>query len=173
MSDAGENLAQSKSVLEMITVAHEFCLFMEKVDSYTQEDVLNYFQKIIPLLYLKGSLLPTVEVSDDSYLERYVTAETWEIVFNDVRNKLKPFDEYWTLEQNDDNEAIKASIAENLTDAYQDLKDFVILYTKNTQTARENAAHECKLHFETHWGSRIINALKAIHLINYKNASLI
>mgnify|MGYP000892565234 CR=1 FL=1 len=47
MSEAGENLTQSKSVLEMITVAHEFCLFMEKVNSYEKEDVLNYFQKIL------------------------------------------------------------------------------------------------------------------------------
>lgn len=171
MNDSGENLAQSKSVLEMVTVAHEFCLFMEKVDSYPKEDVLNYFQKIIPLLYLKGSLLPDIEVSDETYLERFVTAETWEIVFNDVRNKLKPDDEYWVLEYSDDTEAVKASISENLTDTYQDLKDFVILYSKNTQTARENAASECKLHFETHWGIRLINALKAIHLLKFKKQS--
>lgn len=165
MSDSSENLTQSKGVLEMITVAHEFCLFMEKVESYTKEDTLSYFQKIIPLLYLKGSLLPAIEVSDDSYLERFVTVETWETIFNDVRNKLKPHDEYWVLEYNDDSEAIKSSIADNLTDVYQDLKDFVLLFSKNTQTARENATHECKLHFETHWGIRLINALKAIHLI--------
>jgi len=167
MNNSSENLTQSKSVLEMITVAHEYCLFMEKVDSYSQEDVLNYFQKIIPLLYLKGSLLPDIEVSDESYLERYVTAETWEIIFNEVRNKLKPLDEYWVLEQKDDTEALKASIAENLTDAYQDLKDFVILYTKNTQTARENATNECKMHFETHWGIRLLGALRAIHQIKF------
>jgi len=167
MNSSEGNLTQSKNVLEMITVAHEFCLFIEKVESYAQEDVLNYFQKIIPLLYLKGSLLPEIEVSDDSYLERFVTAETWEIIFNDLRNKLKLLDEYWVLEQKDDNEASKASIAENLTDTYQDLKDFVILYTKNTQTARENAIHECKMHFETHWGNRLLSALKAIHLIKF------
>lgn len=165
MSDSGENLTQSKSVLEMITVAHEFCLFMEKIDSYSTKDALQYFQKITPLLYLKGSLLPDVEVQDDSYVERFVTAETWEIIFNDVRNKLKPNDEYWVLEFRDDNEGVKASIADNLTDVYQDLKDFVILYAKNTQTARENAVSECKKYFETHWGIRLINAQKAIHQI--------
>lgn len=168
MSSTGENLTQSKSVLEMITVAHEFCLFMEKVDSYSQEDILNYFQKIIPLLYLKGSLLPDIEVTDDSYVERYVTAETWEIVFNELRNKLKPLDNYWVLAHSDDTEASKANIADNLTDVYQDLKDFVILYTKNTQTARENAAYECKLLFETHWGIRLLNALKAIHMVKFQ-----
>lgn len=171
MSNTGKNLTQSKSVLEMITVAHEFCLFMEKIDSYSQPDILNYFQKIIPLLYLKGSLLPDIEVADDSYVERYVTAENWEIVFNELRNKLKPHDEYWVLEFSDDTEATKANIADNLTDVYQDLKDFIILYTKNTQTARENAAQECKMHFETHWGIRLLNALRAIHQLNYKKQS--
>lgn len=168
MSNSEENLAQSKSVLEMITVAHEYCLFMEKVDSYAQIDTLHYFQKIIPLLYLKGSLLPSIDVADNSYVERYVTAETWEIVFNELRNKLKPLDDYWVLEHADDTEAIKANIADNLTDVYQDLKDFIILYTKNTQTARENAVFECKLQFEKHWGIRLLNAQRAIHLILHK-----
>ncbi|MCD6180594.1 MAG: DUF5063 domain-containing protein [Bacteroidales bacterium] len=167
MSNTDENLTLSKSVLEMITVAHEFCLFMEKIDSYSQEDILNYFQKIIPLLYLKGSLLPDIKVADDSYMERYVTAETWEIIFNELRNKLKPLDNYWVLEFSDDTEATKANIADNLTDVYQDLKDFIILYTKNTQTARENAILECKIQFETHWGIRLLNAVKAIHQIKY------
>jgi len=168
MSVTNENAAQSKSVMEMITVAHEYCLFLEKVETYSQEDCLNYFQKIIPLLYLKGSLLPDIDVADNSYVERYVTAENWEVIFNDLRNKLKPLDEYWVLENQEEGEAIKASIADNLTDVYQDLKDFIILYTKNTQTARENAAFECKLQFETHWGIRVINALKAIHLLLHK-----
>ena len=72
------------------------------------------------------------------------------------------------MENQEEGEAIKASIADNLTDVYQDLKDFIILYTKNTQTACENAAFECKLQFETHWGIRVINALKAIHLLLHK-----
>jgi len=166
MSD--ENLSQSKNVIEMITVAHEFCLFVEKVESYPKSEVLNYFQKIIPLLYLKGAMLPNIEVSDDSYLERFVTVETWETVFNDIRNKLKPEDEYWLVEYNDDTEAIKASIADNLTDVYQDLKDFVLLYSKNTQTAREMAVSECKNYYETHWGIRLLSALRAIHLLIFK-----
>jgi hypothetical protein len=166
MSD--ENITQSKSVLELITVAHEYCLFIEKIEAYSKEDILKYFQKIIPLLYLKGSLIPAIEVTDDAYLERFVTQETWEIVFNELRNKLNAEDEYWVLEYADNSEAIKASIADNLTDVYQDLKDFLILYSKNTQTARENAVNECKNYFETHWGIRLVNAAKAIHLLLFK-----
>ncbi|MFH0999369.1 MAG: DUF5063 domain-containing protein [Bacteroidota bacterium] len=168
---SSDNLAESKNVIEMITVAHEFCLFVERIESYPKEEVLVYFQKIIPLLYLKGTLLPHIEVSDDIYLERFVTAETWEIVFNDIRNKLKPNDEYWITENIDDTEAVKASIADNLTDVYQDLKDFVILYSKNTHTAREIAVVECKNYFEIHWGKRLLSALRAIHLILHKNQS--
>ncbi|MBN2237147.1 MAG: DUF5063 domain-containing protein [Bacteroidales bacterium] len=163
-----ENLTQSRSVLELLTVSHEYCLFIEKIDTYSKKDILNYFQKIIPLLYLKGSLLPDIEVADDSYVERYVTAETWEIIFNSLRNKIKPDDSYYFAEFSDDTEATQGSIADNLTDVYQDLKDFEILYAKNTQTARENAVFECKKFFENHWGIRLLNAQKAIHQILFK-----
>lgn len=36
----------SKKVIEMLTVANEYCLFLENVNDKTKEDVLDYLQKI-------------------------------------------------------------------------------------------------------------------------------
>lgn len=162
------NSISSKNVMEMLTVANEYCHFIEKAHQYETKDVLEYLQKISPLLYLKGSLMPQIEAQVPEANERFVTEESWEIVFNELRNKFKPRDEYWSQDHADfkDNEPTKESLAENLTDIYQDLKDFVLLYGKGTEAAKENAVHDCKLFFDTHWGYRLVQAQKYIHELN-------
>ncbi|NOR87309.1 MAG: DUF5063 domain-containing protein [Bacteroidales bacterium] len=155
----------SKNVMEMLTVANEYCHFIEKAHQYETKDILGYLQKIFPLLYLKGALMPSIEVQTPEANERFVTAENWEIIFNELRNKFKPKDEFWSMDYSDlkDKDPDKSSLADHLTDVYQDLKDFVILYGKGTQAAKENAVHDCKYFFETHWGNRLVNAQKYVH----------
>ena len=48
------------------------------------------------------------------------------------------------------------------------MKDFLMLYKKGTQASKENAVAECRHLFETHWGSRLTNAHRALHNIVYK-----
>lgn len=166
----------SKNVTEMLTVANEYCHFLEKAHQYEIKDILNYLQKILSLLYLKGSLLPNTEVKMTEANERFVTAENYEILFNELRNKFKPKDEFWALDHADSKETSpeRHSLAEDLSDIYQDLKDFILLYSKGTQAAQENAVHDCKLFFETHWGYRLVQAQKYVHhLINAEAKSKI
>lgn len=165
--------AYSKSVLEFITVANDFCIFMEKVASYNETDVFNYLQKVSPLLYLKASLLPDVHVEDPSANERFVTLEQYEDIFNALRSKILDHDVFWyiDLDSPDENLPVKGSIAESYADSYQDLKDFLLLYQKNTRVAKQNAVFECKNLFKEHWSYRLLNAMKAIHHILYKDFS--
>ena len=53
----------------------------------------------------------------------------------------------------------------NYADIYQDLKDFIYLYQKNTEMAKENAVSECKRLFQTRWGVRLTRAHTVIHEI--------
>jgi hypothetical protein len=157
----------SKGVLEFLTVANEYCLFTEKAEMYSKEDILHYYVKICPLLYLKGILLPKLEENDAELTERYLTEEAWESVYQTFKKKLGEEDFFWHIENEDADEKtpIKLSISEHVADVYQDMKDFVMLYQKSTQAAKENAVRECSCLFETHWGSIIIRIQKAMHQI--------
>jgi hypothetical protein len=171
MKESSEKeIVYSKSVIEFITVAHEYCLFVEKAESYPKEDILEYMLKIIPLIYLKGALLPSIDEDLDELPERFVNEEHWEKAFGDLKTKLDIDDLYYDTTVNDRNEreVLQSSIAENLTDVYQDLKDFVMLYQKNTIAAKLNAVAECSHLFETNWGLKIISAHKAIHQLVHK-----
>ncbi len=72
----------SKTVLELLTVANEYCLFLEKAENYDRQDILIFLQKVCPLIYIKSSLLPVIEIEDEEAAEHFVTEEEWEGVFN-------------------------------------------------------------------------------------------
>jgi len=159
------DIVLSKNVLEMITVAHEFCIFIENIEKYALKDIMDYLSKIAPLLYLKASLLPDVEVQDTDAYERYITEEVYLAVHQTIEGKFKEQNSYLDTEGITiiENQAVKCFISEKLTDIYQDLKDFIFLYQKEQIAAKENAVYHCKKLFEVHWGFRIISLLKALH----------
>ena len=164
-----ENIAQdpvfNRTVIEFLTVANDYCLFVEKAHKYKLNDILDYLQKIAPLIYLKGSMLPEVEPENPDADERFVTEENWEIIFNDMRDKFDDKDHFWFIDDPTfiDTEISKGSISELLADIYQDLKDFVMLYQKNTFNAKQNAVKSCKSLFARNWGYKSILLQKAIH----------
>jgi hypothetical protein len=160
----------SLNVLEFIRVAHEYCLYCEKSLEKNRTEITEFILKIGPLLYLKGKLLPAVEPEYPESSERFVTEEEWQEVFNAFRSVFQAEDEYYQVsyEEFNEYEAVKSSLAENLTDIYQDLKDFVLLYQRNSQAARQNAVHDCIALFETRWGLKVLSSLRYLHFVSIK-----
>jgi hypothetical protein len=165
----GDDPVYSRKVLEMITVANEYCLFLEKAEEYSVEELFDFLQKISPLIYLKSALLPDIEVEDEDAVEHYVSEEQWESLFNMLYNKFGEKDHFYFVDHHEHshNDPVKGSLAESFTDIYQDLKDFLLLYQKPLKSFKENAVRECKRLFATRYGYRLINAQSAIHCIQY------
>jgi len=164
------DLVTSANVIDMLTVANEFCIFTEKAETYDKQEVFKFYSKICPLLYLKGATLPEIEPDEDFVGERYVNEDQWESIYNSLLSVFAANDDFFTLSyENGDNIPLKASIAEHLADIYQDMKDFVLLFQKNLEYARINAVHECRELFITHWGVRIASLLPALHIISFTN----
>ncbi|NQV02468.1 MAG: DUF5063 domain-containing protein [Bacteroidia bacterium] len=171
--ETGSDVLKSKHVIEMLMVANDFTLFIEKAEEYSREQIITYLQKIFPVIYLKASLLPDIKVSDEEAIEHYITEENWESVFNTIHAKLGQEDIYYYIDLNErtQQDAIRASIAENIADIYQDLKDFILLFQKPIQTFQENAVKECKHLFQNRYGYHLVNCLTAIHYIIYQKES--
>jgi hypothetical protein len=163
----GDDPVYSRKVLEMLTVANEYCLFLEKAADYSRDELLNFLQKVSPLIYLKSSLLPNIEVADEEAVEHYVNEEQWETLFNILYNKFGEKDQFHFIDHHEKshNDPVKGSLAECFTDIYQDLKDFLLLYQNPIKSFKENAVNECKRLFETRYGYRLLNAQAAIHCI--------
>ena len=157
----------SKTVLEMLTVGNEFCLFLEKAEDYDLRDILLFLDKICPLIYIKAALLPEIPAGDGEASEHFVTEGDWELVFNTLHQKFGDDDIYYFIDHHEKShtDAIRASLAENFTDIYQDLKDFVLLYQKPRKISKDWAVSECKRLFETRFGYRLVNAHAALHFL--------
>lgn len=157
----------SKNVIEFLQVAHEYCLYVEKAASKSKLEFFDFFQKIGPLLYLKGKLLPEITPEFPESLERYVTEEEWQDIFNIFRSIVTVDDEFFHIDYEDgiEYEPVKGSLSENFTDIFQDLKDFILLYRKDSVSARQNAVYECKVLLEARWGHKLLTNLRYIHYL--------
>ena len=164
-----DDITLSKPVIEMATVANEFCFFFETIEKKNKLTILEFTQRILPLMYLKGSLLPNIAPQYPDANERFVTEEQWESIFTMLRHKFGKDDEYWIIDPQyiNETEPLKASLSENITDIYQDMKDFIMLMQKNNLAARENAISECSSLMANHWGYRIGNIFTRIHHLIY------
>ncbi|HPS27060.1 MAG TPA: DUF5063 domain-containing protein [Bacteroidales bacterium] len=169
MGKESKEIVQSRNVLEFITVANELCVFLEENGKYDIIFIYTYLQKVLPLLYLKGTMLPDVFVDDEDANERFVTLEQWEKIYLALLDKTGTTDSFYFIGNDDEfeNKPQKGSIAENLADIYQDLKDFLLLYQKNRLAAQQNAVHALRVLFEINWGVKALWAHTAIHNILY------
>lgn len=163
----------SKNVVEFVTVASEYCSSVENVAKIQAEANLLKMQKLLPLLYLKATMLPKTERALDEELEKYISEldynvlqEKWMQLLNEYDNFYEVFDPSIQFGQ----ETVTASISENLLDIYQDLKNFLISYSIGNEEVMNDALAECVEHFEEFWGQQVVNVLRAVHMLVYSNA---
>ena len=167
-------LVYTKNVIEFATVANEFCSFVEGSEQFSRKDFIGRVQKLFPLLYLKAALLPEPDMSGDTP-EKFVSEEDYNFIIQRLETKLGQFDAYYEVfdPSIDITEAaVEASIAENIADIYQDLKDFILAYRIGTLEVMNDALWECRNNFEQYWGQKLVNGLRAIHQLWYGNVSL-
>jgi len=171
MSEEGLNsLVYSKNVIELITVANEFCSFLERADDLESSDFLSRLQKMLPLLYLKASLLPKFEFEPDDELEKYVT----EVEYNLIQQKIlahtgagDDYQEVFVQGMQFSESALTSSIAENVADIYQDMKDLIMSFRTMNDEVMEQALWESQNNFAQIWGQKLVNCLRAVHNLIY------
>ena len=173
MKEVFSEVVYSKNVIEFTTVALEYCNFVESVDHHSRKDFISKIQKIFPLLYLKASLLPATDDENDEIHEKFVTEDDYNFVLKKILAKIGEFDSYQEIfDQKMNDASFDGSIAENITDIYQDLKDFLLAYRIGTVDVMKAALLECQTNFEQYWGQRLVNGLRAIHNLVYGDADL-
>jgi hypothetical protein len=156
----------SRHVIEFVAVANEFCKYAEHASEIKGEELLKILQRLLPLLYLKASFLPEFTPFFEDGNEKFVMEADWIVIHDAFRTKLGTANDYLEVFDeriNDSEGPVVASLAENMADIYQDLKDFILLYQTGTMEVMNDALWECRLNFENYWGQKLVNALRAIH----------
>jgi hypothetical protein len=161
-----EHLVYSREVIEFAAVSNEYCNILERVESYDGLKLLKIEQKLLPLLYYKTMMIPVFDSLSDDTGEKFVTEDDWNRIELSIKRALGEANDYLEVAEDglDTGESIVVlSIAENLTDIYQDLKDFLVLYNIGTIEIMNDALWECLESFRLHWGQKIVSAIRAVH----------
>jgi len=161
----------SKENLEFITVAAEFCIFLENSPQIDKHQFVSRLVKYLPLLYLKTSLLPIENDEFDGEPERVVSETDYELIRGNVAALLGMDDSYLEVCHPDmqySDTPIAAAVSEDLADVYQELKDFLYNCQIGSDEAMQESLNYCLLSFRSHWGQKLLNALRTIHQTLYK-----
>ncbi len=169
-NDLSQNIVFSKNVVEFVAVGVQLCSFLETYEEQKATDLSGKLTKLLPLLYLKATLLPQIEVEYDIYPEVSVTEEDYESIVTRLYSTFKNNDTYLEVFLEDmkySDTPISASISENLADIYQDIKNFVSVYEQGLDETMYEALFSCNENFKLYWGQKLVNVLRALHSIKY------
>ena len=170
MDEVFENEIYSKDVVEFVTVANQYVLFLEGAVSQTTSDFVDKAVKILPLLYLKATILPSVERKFDYPLERFVNEEDYIAIRSQVEYLFGKSDIYLEVFHEEikySDGPVRAKISEDLADIYQDIKEFITAYQVGSNEIMNDALAECADNFKQYWGQKAVNVLRALHNLKY------
>lgn len=160
-----------KNTVEFVTVAAEFCGFLERTGEMKRRPFVDKALKLLPLLYLKASLLPEyAERMDEFDPETFVTEGDYERVRAGVAALMGRYDDYLDVFLDDiaySDTPICQTISEGLADIYQSVKDFICVYQLGLGRTMNDALVVCRENFSEFWGQRLLNVMRALHDVKY------
>ena len=159
-----------RDVIEFVTVAAEFCKYLEQAEGKQRTTFVDTTLKILPLLYLKATLLPPCETLGEDLPEHYVTEETYEVLRMTLAGILAEKDAYLDVFMEDmkySDQPITRYISEDLADIYQDIKDFIFVFQPGLNETMHDALAICQENFRLYWGQKLVNTLRALHEARY------
>lgn len=163
-------LVFSKNVIEFATVSVQYCGYLENLEGEEVYELADKLTKILALLYLKASVLPETESINEGQSEIFVTETHYGYIASKLYTVLGEKDDYLEVFLDDmkySDTPIIANISEDLTDIYQDLKNFLHIYELGIEENMNDALYICTENFKTYWGQKLVNVLRALHSLKY------
>jgi hypothetical protein len=122
---------------------------------------------MLPEIYFGISHLPQIDARYSSDVEKFVTEREYNRIFINLVSyigALDRFSDFSDLSHPGTMKVVNASLSEMLTDIYQELKDFVLLYDTGTLENMNDAIAECFDTFGQYWGVKLLTATRIIHV---------
>ncbi|MFV0346368.1 MAG: DUF5063 domain-containing protein [Bacteroidales bacterium] len=167
-----DSFIYSTDVLEFITIAAEYCKCIEAAETVNQETFVRHTQRLLPLLYIKGSLLKRSDTEEEN-IAHYLTEHEYYALQASLERVLGEHDRFTDInsEYQEGVEPYIASISEYLMDIYQDMKDFVHEYREGNDLVMELSINRCIDAFEHYWGKKTVSVLRPIHSLSFLDAT--
>ena len=156
---------------EFVKLCRKYFEYLETLPDKNISDFWLMQLKLLPKIYTGLFQLPKLKGCYSSDVEKFVTEREYNKTFVSLATyigTLDKFTDFADLSHPGSVKVIEASLSEILTDIYQELKDFVILYETGTIEDMNDAIVECLDSFERYWGIRMLSATRIIHVNLYQ-----
>jgi len=166
-----KDLVLSKYTEDFVRAALDFCILLEKTKPDEKEQFVDNMVKVLPLLYLKASVIPPLDENYDSDLEVKVTEDMYDHIRENISELLGDDNLYLETFHPDINLSdtpIAVKVSEDLADIWQDLGNFIFVFKNGEKKTMNDSLLQCLLNFKKYWGQRLVNSLRALHNIKYK-----
>jgi hypothetical protein len=145
-----------EEVEKFLGSAISYCELVENYKSNNENNKLNQLLISVSSLYAEAMSLPEVEPKND---------EVSDLNFDLPDVNLEKYEKYWVVfEPYTLEEPIRESLTDDIIDIYKDIKEGALLYQRGEQL---EAIWHWKYNFEIHWGRHALNAMRALHSINF------
>lgn len=164
------NIIYSKPVIEFVTIGVEFCAILEKDDEISREEWLAKMSRILPLLYVRASLLPDTVAIEDEQAESFVREEDYARVAGKISRILGDEDVYLDVFVEDmkySDTPISSFVSEDIADIYQDIRNFISIYQYEIAEQMYAALAALTENFKNYWGQKLVNVLRPLHALLY------
>ena len=162
------SIIYDNNVIEFVTVGVEFCVFLEQDTLPEREVWVDKMLKLLPLLYVKASLLPETVIMHTEELATFVQEEDYNRValrVEEVMGEENVFLEVFMEEMKYSDTPVSAFVSESIADIYQDIRNFVSVYQYELTDQMNDALYHCTDHFHTYWGQKLVNVLRPLHAL--------
>ena len=166
------NSKLSPNSVAFIAMSVEYCHALENVLDFEREDFIAKMLKLLPRIYMSATDIAENQFEENYYAESYLEEDCYDALRENIARLLAEDDIYLEVFMDDmkySDTPISASIAEGLTDIFQDLFNFVNNVKDAPQEQISDYVAVCKENFETFWGQRLCNVMKALHDIKYNH----
>ena len=170
-SSNNNDIVYAPVTLDFVTVSVEFCSFLEKMKATSRTEWAKTMLRILPLIYVKATLLPSVEGLNDEMAEVFVSEQDYMLVSNQVASIVGEEDVYldvFVVDMKYSDRPVSSLISEDIADIYQDIRNFVSVYQFGLEEAMINALNICTENFRLYWGQKLVNVLRPLHTLVYK-----
>lgn len=174
-SDKTEQQLYDETLLQFVSSCNEYCLWIEEMDISQAGNFVRDAMQHLSGIYSLAARLDMTEPVLEGGNEKHVTEQDWAEVFRKTQEVLGAHNSYLRIaedEEYDRSDLVDHKISEDLADIYQDLKDFTMQFRQGLEEIMNDAVYEVLSSFEQYWGSKLLNALGALHRLYVKKTDL-
>ena len=164
-----DNVLYAANTIDFVKIATEYCKQLEQLENTEQETFCDIMLRLLPMLYYKATMLP--EISEVmGYNEPAVTEEDYNFVRNNVARVMGSNDDFLDTFVEDfkySEHPVLQTVSENLADIYQCLRELVETFRTEAEESMHIALFDTQEQFHLSWGQKLLNALRALHDVNF------